>query len=148
MEDKKLENYKYLFEEFYAMSDNLKETEPIIKELLGNIEGVACLIYCHDFGIRGFDLYKLYNDSCACNIEKFKRTILMLRENVFTEEEIRDNLDFIYSIPFISDTTLTDDIPDYGMDFGPTSEGWNKYCKQNREIFISKLKELKPYKKY
>ena len=54
-------------------------------------------------GIRGFKLERFINDCCQRRIEKFNRTMMMVRNGVFEENEIITNLNFRQPIPFIDD---------------------------------------------
>ena len=59
----------------------------------------------------------------------------MLRSDVFTQEQIRSNLERPYALSFIDDSIDTDGVPSYGEDFDPTHPKWDEWCQAQRESF-------------
>lgn len=101
------------------------------------------ILLCDSLGIRGSKLYKLHNDCCARNDEKFARTLMMLRSGIFTDDQIQNNLDLIGALPFIDDSIVIDGVPPYGKDFGPTHEKWGEFCSIQGKSFSDKLTRVK-----
>lgn len=97
------------------------------------------LLFFDSMGIKGELIYRLSNDCCKCNKEKFKRTLTMLRCGIFTEEQIQLNLCLPFSIPFIDDSIVVEGVPNYGEDFGPDHKKWKEFCEVQKATYIKDL---------
>lgn len=128
-----------------SMIYNLSEGNPgalmIIMNMMESLEGQRDLLTCSDLNIKGSKLYMLNSDCCKKDPAKFKSTINMLRNGVFSIEEIHENLDLPYAIPFLDDNIIIDGVPPYGADFGPGYPQWEEYCAQTRESFDKRMDE-------
>jgi hypothetical protein len=75
----------------------------------------------------------------------------MIRDGVYNDEEIQQNLELPHAIPFIDDTIHIKGIPTYEQTYNPTYSVWQEYCKVNKWVFDSKLDvqlaEQKTYKR-
>ena len=123
-----------------TMSEGNPGAMRVTMEMLKTIEGFLNIILCDSLAIRGSRLYMLHNDCCGRNLDKFNRTLLMIKNGVYTEEEIQANLNLTTAIPFIDDS-IEIIVPPYGEKFGPRNKNWKEYCKRNKEVFAAKLKE-------
>ena len=111
----------------------------VIMQMMNDPCGYIYILLCDSLNIRGSKLYMLHNDCCGRNNEKFNRTLMMLGCGIFTEEQIQSNLELVRAIPFIDDSIVIDGVPPYGVDFGPTDEKWDDFCRKNEEAFTKKL---------
>ena len=111
----------------------------VLGQMASDFRTFMDIFLCDSLGIRGSKLYMLNNDCCGRNIDKFKRTLMMLRCGVFTDEEIHTNLELGRAIPFIDDSIAIDGVPSYNEEFGPGDEKWEEFCKLNKEAFTKKL---------
>ena len=103
--------------------------------------GIDDLLLCKSLQIRGSKLYMLNSDCCKKDPAKFKSTLNMLRNDVFTYEEIHENLDLPYAIPFLDDNIVIDGVPPYGAEFGPGDPQWEEYCAETKESFNKRMDE-------
>lgn len=87
--------------------------------------------------IRGSKIWVLYNDCCGQNIDKFYRTLMVLRCGAYSNEEIQGNLNLCRAIPFLDDS-----IPTYNEDFNEAYDKWEEYVKANRQIVAPKIHKL------
>ncbi|MBR3256417.1 hypothetical protein IKG10_01975 [Candidatus Saccharibacteria bacterium] len=78
-----------------TMSDGNPGAVSVIMEMLGDI------LMLDSMDIRGSRLYMLNNDCYQRDLAKYKRTLMMLRLGVFTQEQIRSNLERPYALSFI-----------------------------------------------
>lgn len=113
----------------------------VIVQMINKPEGILNILLCDSLDIRGSKLYMLHNDCCDRNEDKFNRTLDMIGDGVFSEEEIHDNLNLIRAIPFIDDSIVIDGVPPYGKDFGPGDAKWDEFCQKNRESYLKRLGE-------
>jgi len=99
-------------------------------------EGLLQLLTCDSKGIRGANIYLLFNDCCGRDEIKFERTIKMIRNAVFTEEELIKNFELgnkTRSIPFLDDSIeLVDE---------NNPDEWSKYCELTKASFVKRLEE-------
>lgn len=106
--------------------------------LMGMMEsptGFMDILMLDSMDIRGSHLYTLNNDCCRRDPAKFKRTLMMLRSGVFTQEQIHENLERCRALPFIDDSIEMEGIPSYDDDFGPTHPKWDEWCEAQKESF-------------
>lgn len=118
-----------------TMSEGNPGAMSVIMNMIATPKGLLDLLLLDSLDIRGSHLYMLNNDCCGRSPERFDRTLMMLRSGVFTEEEIRANLDRTYAIPFIDDSIKMEGVPPYGEDFGPTHPKWDEWCEAQKESF-------------
>ncbi len=112
-----------------------------IMQLMEEPYGYRDISLCDLLEIRGTELYMLYNDCCDQNNGKFHRTLMMIKEGIFTFDEVKQNLSLTRAIPFIDDNIVIKDVPAYGHSFNSSHYKWNEYCAKNRASFIRNLIE-------
>lgn len=139
MRNEKLTSNMTTMEIFTIMGEYNPGAMNIIMQMMNDPHGLLDICLCDSLDIRGLRLYTLHNDICEANNDKFKRTLMMLRCGIYSEEEILANLNSTRPIPFIDDNIVIDGVPPYGEKFGPTNEKWKEFCNKNREAFIQKL---------
>lgn len=106
-----------------------------------NPRGVLDILLLDSLDIRGSKIYMLWSDCSGKDMEKYYRTLMMLRCGTFTEEQIHSNLGQVYATPFIDDNISPKGTPQYGEDFGPTHAKWDEYCEIQKEAFVAKLEQ-------
>ena len=94
-----------------TMCENNHGALMIVLDMINRPESFLDLLLCDSLDIRGVKLYLLFNDCCNRSKEKFSRTLLMIRQGIFTEEEIQKNLSLTRAIPFIDDSLNISGIP-------------------------------------
>jgi hypothetical protein len=114
----------------------------ILLNMLKDDRGLSKVFDLDYLGIRGSKLYMLFSDSCQKDEGKFYRTIDMLSEGVFTEEQIMANLEQIRSISFIDESIKINGVPPYEVDFGPQDEKWSEYCLAHQKSFSIKISQI------
>lgn len=140
MENRRLTGNMGMMDIIMTMSEGNPGALQVIMQMMDDPQLSFMDIYlCDSLEIRGPKLYMLNNDCCERNNYKFSRTLMMLRCGVFSKEEIQNNLDLPYAMPFIDDSIVIDGVPPYGKDFGPGDEKWDEFCQKNKEAFIQKL---------
>jgi hypothetical protein len=119
------------------MGDGNPGAIAVIVEMLREdpVGNLLDIIRLDEMDIRGSRLYMLNNDCCQRDLAKFKRTLKMLRLGVFTQEQIRKNLERDYALPFIDDSIKIEGVPSYDDDFGPTHPKWDEWCEAQKESF-------------
>lgn len=130
------------------INSNMDETEIIMIMSEGNIgafsvvmgmlqdpTGLFDILMLDSMDIRGSHLYMLNSDCCQRDPAKFKRTLMMLRLGVFTQEQIHENLERCHALPFIDDSVEIEGVPSYDDDFDPTHPVWDKWCEAQKESF-------------
>ena len=98
------------------ITEEMSTSDAITVMCEGNTGAIACvaqminedpfigfldLVLLDILGIYGSKIDMLWNDSCECNMEKFKKTLQIFREGNFSEEEIHKNLSQVRAKPFI-----------------------------------------------
>ena len=126
---------------FMIMSEGNPGALNVLMQMMNDPRDFMDILLCDSLDIRGSKLYMLNNDCCGRDINKFRRTLMMLRSGVFTDKQIHQNLELAYAIPFIDDNIKIEGVPPYGKDFGPTHEKWEEFCEKNKESFIERLEE-------
>ena len=121
MRNEKLTSNMDFMDIIMTMSEGNPGAVMVLMEMMRDPRSFLDILLCDTLDIRGSKLYMLHNDCCGRNTGKFNRTLMMLRDGVFTEEQIHQNLDLVRAIPFIDDNLEIDGIPPYGEDFGPGS---------------------------
>ena len=141
----KLPIYKKYYENDFADSNSDIVNDGFIiasgKDLISDIFYSCFSELCLDLD----DVTKIY-ELCDCNVEKFKRVILFLREGYLEPFDFRTNLYSDDTIPFFDDEISEEDIPDYNSSLVivreiSTSEsirGWNRFCNKQSECFDEK----------
>ena len=102
-----------------------------------NNDQIMDIYLCDSLDIRGYKLYMLNKDCCGKNTNKLKCTINMFRNNTFSKEEIQNNLNLTYALPFIDDSITVNGIPAFN-NCDPNNDNWDEFCKKNRESFIKR----------
>ena len=118
-----------------TMSEGNPGAVSVIMGILQDPFGLFEILMLDGMDIRGSKLYMLSNDCCQRDPAKLKRTLLMLRCGVFTQEQIHENLGRGYALPFIDDSIEMEGIPPYGEDFGPGDPKWDEWCEAQKESF-------------
>lgn len=125
-----------------VMSEGNLDAASLLMEMMNTPESFMDILLCDTLDIRGSKLYMLHNDCCGRNNNKFKRTLSMFRNGVFSEQDIQNNLGLVRAIPFIDDSLEIENVPSYGEDFGPENENWEEFCQINKVNFEEKLNKL------
>ena len=133
---KKINDNMSMMEKVITMSEGNPGAMSVIMGMMQDPTGLPDILLMLDsMDIRGSHLYMLNNDCCRRNPAKFKRTLMMLRSGVFTQEQIHENLERYYALPFIDDSIEMEGIPPYGEDFGPDHPKWDEWCKAQKESY-------------
>ena len=122
-----------------TMADGNPGAMMIVFNMLSSDEMIYRLLTLNKLNIKGEQIYKLFNDCCDRNDQKYIRTIDMIEFNVFTKEEIFANLNLVRSIPFIDDNIQIKNLTEYDKQFGSNNEYWDIYCKKQKESFINRI---------
>jgi hypothetical protein len=118
-----------------TMSEGNPGALSVIMEMMQDPTGLLDILMLDSMDIRGSHLYMLNNDCCRRDPAKFKRTLMMLRSGVFTQEQIHENLGRCRALPFIDDSIEMEGVPSYDDDFGPTHPKWDEWCEAQKESF-------------
>ena len=59
------------------------------------------ILYFDSMEIYGEKIYKLWNDCCNRDMDKFCETLKYLKSGKISKEEIQENLNSVYAKPFI-----------------------------------------------
>ena len=113
----------------------------VLTQMMKSPSGLFDILLLDSLDIRGAKIWMLYNDCSNRNMGKYNRTLMALRCSAYTPEEIHENLELSYSIPFLDDSVKVEGVPSYEEEFGPTSPKWNEYIKANTEVVIPKIYE-------
>ena len=124
-----------MMEMVMAMSEGNPGTMSVIMGMMQNPAGLLDILMLDSMDIRGSHLYMLNSDCCRRDPAKFKRTLMMFRSGVFTQEQIHENLERCYALPFIDDSIEMEGVPSYDDDFGPTHPKWGEWCEAQKESF-------------
>lgn len=122
-------------EMIFTMCEGNPGAMMVIMGMISDPAGVMDILMLDGMDIRGEKLYMLNNDCCKRDPAKFKRTLMMIRSGVFTQEQIHANLERCYALPFIDDSIKMDGVPPYGEDFGPGNPMWEKWCEAQKESY-------------
>lgn len=131
----KINNKMDIEEMVLVMSEGNPGAVMVLVDMLSDFTGMLDILMLDSMDIRGSRLYKLNNDCCGRDLKKFRRTLMMMRDGVFTQEQIYSNLDRCYALPFIDDSIKIEGVPPYGEDFGPIHPVWNEWCKAQEVSF-------------
>lgn len=115
--------------------DESPEAMEIVMHMINSFNGRMNIYLCEALGIRGIKLYKLYNDCCNQDYDKFNRTLTLFRYRIYNQKEIQTNLELAEAIPFIDDNIILEN----SKEFGPKNKGWQEYCYKNKRLFIERL---------
>lgn len=129
------------YEVVSTMAAGCSDLAPILLSLLRSEDGYLDISLLDMMGIRGFKLERFINDCCQRSIEKFNRTMMMIRDGVFEENEIIMNLNFRQPIPFIDDNLKLEGTPSYDKDFPDDNYIWNRFCDMQHSNFQTKFHE-------
>lgn len=122
-----------------TMADGNPGAMMIVFNILSSDEMLYRLLTLNKLNIRGEQIYKLFNDCCDQNTQKYIRTIDMIEFNVFIKEEVLSNLNLVRSIPFIDDNIQIKNLTSYDNQFGSNNEYWDIYCQKQKESFINRI---------
>lgn len=142
MENKKINSNMNSVDIIMTMSEDNPGAIQIVMQMMNNPRSFMDILLCDSLNIRGSKLYMLHNDCCERNTDKFNRTLMMLRNGVYSQDQIQSNLNLIRAIPFIDDNIVIEGVPPYGEDFGPGDEKWKEFCEKNKEAFTKKLNAI------
>lgn len=118
-----------------VMSEGNPGAIAVIVDMLTKSSGFFDILMLDSLDIRGSKLYMLHNDCCSRDSAKFERTLMAIRHSVFTTEQVHNNLERCYAIPFIDDSIKIDGVPPYGENFGPDHPMWDTWCKEQKKSF-------------
>lgn len=127
-----------IMEMVMTMSEGNPGAISVIMEMMQDPTGPRDILMLDSMDIRGSYLYMLNNDCCRRDPAKFKRTLMVLRSGVFTQEQIHENLERDYALHFIDDSIEIEGVPSYDDDFdsfGPTHPKWDEWCEAQKESF-------------
>lgn len=124
-----------MMEMVMIMSEGNPGAMSVIMGMMQDLTGPRDILMLDSMDIRGSHLYMLNNDCCRRDPAKFKRTLMVLRSGVFTQEQIHENLERDYALPFIDDSIEMEGVPSYDDDFGPTHPKWDEWCEAQKESF-------------
>lgn len=124
-----------MMEMVMIMSEGNPGAMSVIMGMMQDLTGPRDILMLDSMDIRGSHLYMLNNDCCRRDPTKFKRTLMVLRSGVFTQEQIHENLERDYALPFIDDSIEMEGVPSYDDDFGPTHPKWDEWCEAQKESF-------------
>lgn len=141
MSKSKLEPTMTRYEIVTTMTAGCSDLVPIVLSLLRSEDGYLDLSLLDMMGIRGFKLERLINDCCQRRIEKFNRTMTMIRSGVFEEYEITTNLNFPRPIPFIDDDLKPEGTPSYDKNFPDNNYIWDRFCEMQHAHFQVQFRE-------
>ena len=119
-----------------TMSEGVIGSLKLLMEMLNDQDFIPNILLLDSLDIRGSKIWKLYNDCCDRDKEKFRRTLMTFRYGAFNEDEIQTNLSLDYALPFLSDSTrvkISDE------KFGPYHPDWEKYVLSQKRSFRRKL---------
>lgn len=129
------------------ISDGNPGALTMILENLIDSEYFNYILLCEKLNITGSKLFMLYKDCCNSDKEKFIRTVKMIIAGVFTEEQIQNNFELLYAIPFIDESIPMPKESNNSKYFGPGHENWDEYCNKQRDSFDSRLEEFIEHRK-
>lgn len=122
---------------------NVGAVNVLVNMLKNDPFGFLNILALDSMDIRGEQIWRLYKDCSGENIDKFIRTIDVLRLGGYTEEERIANLtNEYYSIPFLDDETINQGFPDYSEDFKPSDDNWDEYVKANRQLVVPIIEKM------
>lgn len=132
---KKINSNMSMMEIVITMSEGNPGAMSVIMGMLQSPTGPLDVLMLDSMDIRGSHLYMLNNDCCRRDPAKFQRTLMMFHSGVFTQEQIHENLERCYALPFIDDSIEMEGVPTYEEDFGPTHPRWDEWCEAQKESF-------------
>ena len=123
----------------YLANDNSGALD-ILRDLMLSPLGYQYIYLLNGMDIRGTQLINLYDNSCESNMDKFKRTILLLANKSIPSDAIKQNFDFVYAISFIDDEVqIKGGVPPYGEEFRLGCPMWDDWCNMQAESFGRRL---------
>lgn len=126
-----------------VMSEGNPGAMTVLVEMLRDPRGIFRILLLDTYDIRGSKIWGLYKDCSGENMEKFYKTLEIIRGGAYSKEEIKANLELPYSLPFLYDSVKEEDYTKDGEKLMPFSDGWLGYVEANRALLIPKLEELK-----
>lgn len=139
MENEKMTFEKKQMDVIINMAEGNIGAVNVLIELLNSPGGFMDILFCDALNIRGTKLYMLHNDCCGRDNEKFKITLSMFRNGVFSKDDIQNNLNLVRAIPFIDDDIVMENISNCSEKFDSTNENWCEFCKKNKISFDERL---------
>ena len=133
------EQYRHIYR--LVMSEGNPRALSIFEEM--PYTDYALLHNLDRYGVRGVNLWRLYDKCCSHNYELFKLVMIMFGENRFSQDDIDDNLDpdSRFFIPFVS----SEEYNKYKANgFGQDSfENWNNFCDSCVNTFSNELNKIR-----
>ena len=126
-----------------VMSEGNPGALTVLMNMLSDPTGLLKILSLDSLGIRGPKIWMLYKDCSGENMDKFYKSLDLLRCGAYSEEEMEQNFGLPYAMPFLSDSVKEEDYAKDGEPLTPFSEGWNDYVQANRSTIIPRLEELK-----
>lgn len=137
MENMKIKRNMKFLEMMKVMSDDDPGALSVLKQMIYYLSMFKLddILLLDSLGIRGSKIWVLYSDCCNENIYKFKRTLMILKDGVYSEEEIQGNLELSHAIPFLDEALDMN----YDEKIGPNDKDWSEYVKANRNLVAPKI---------
>lgn len=119
-----------------TMSNGNPGAFSVLMKMLSKPTGLLDILSLDSMDIRGEKIWLLFNDCCNQDMNKFDKTLKVLRCGGFTHEEIQSNLSLIRAIPFMDDSIVLDD------DTFNDDTKFKQYLEDNRNIVVAKINEM------
>ena len=113
----------------------------VLLQMMESHIGLLNIFLLDTLDIRGPKIWMLYKDCSGQDMDKFYRTLDLIRGGAFSREEIDANFELPYAIPFLDDSVKKEDFAKEDEILDVFHPNWNKYTKANRDIFVPKLQE-------
>ncbi len=127
-----------------VMSEGNPGALTVLMNMLNDPMGFIKVLTLDSLGIRGSKIWMLYKDCSGESMDKFYKTLDLLRGGAYSSEEIDQNLNLPYAMPFLSDSVREEEYLEEGEDeITPFSDKWNEYVQAHRQTLIPRLEELK-----
>lgn len=147
--EKRKENSKIIDSWYSICKDNIDAMNILtyLKEIKGD-EAFLDILWLGTLNISGVKITKLYIECCHSNIYKFINTLEVLKTQIYTEEEINNNLSSVKSIPFINFDILFEYQNKCNNSFNFQHKDWEEYCNKQHEYFLTEIKNKEETTKF
>lgn len=85
------------------------------------------------YNIRGLDIQKMFYDCADGSFTKLIYTLMLLRCNIFTELQVKKNLQRFVCFPFMDDRIKLD--CSSFKEYSPNNPNWRQYCREQLYSF-------------
>lgn len=126
------------------MSYGDKEIYEVLKCLIRRPRGYTDLRVLDNLNIRGPRIITFFTKCCDSNEGKIERTIAMFMEDdLFTAEEIQENVNSQNPIPFIDESKNPEGTPDYPNRMHFNTPLWYDFCQAQKEYFDIRMEKAR-----